>query len=340
MATKVIVCPECESPLVPGRFSCQSCGVVVAAVASEIRSFARAEPTVPPVLEPSAPESVLEPADREPFAYADGDEVDAPADVDEDEPLTSALDPADDPVDLEPAAFTADAPVATTEPAWPAASAEPAAATVPAAPAWPAQPAWPPAPVGPPTPEPALRTPAGAYLPPSAVLPPGDALPAKDGAGNGSAPRRSLMERFAFGEEDGPWGLPAELPGRTIALGAALAGLGFLLPWAEVVIGSNGVGGFLDQWGMAGPGHWLLLLALIAIGGLAVAGERTSVKVGTSTASILLGAVLLGLTFPYVMGPFRETVGVYVTLAGAIVMIAGGLIARGEPRHATGGETV
>ena len=338
MATKVIVCPECESPLVPGRFSCQSCGVVVAAVASETRSFARAEPTVPPVLEPFAPESTLHPEDPAAFAY--GDEVDAPADVNEDEPLVSALDPADNDVAIEPAAFTADAPAVTTEPAWPAASAQPAAAIVPVAPAWPAQTAWPPAPVGPLAPEPALRTPAGAYLPPSAVLPPGDALPAKDGAGNGSAPPRSVMERFALGEEDGPWGLPAELPGRTIALGAALAGLGFLLPWAEVVIGSGGVGGFLDQWGLAGPGHWVLLLALIAIGGLAVAGERTSVKVGTSTASIVLGAVLLGLAFPYVMGPFRETVGVYVTLAGAFIMIAGGLIARIEPRHATGGETV
>jgi hypothetical protein len=337
MATKVIVCPQCESPLVPGRFSCQSCGVVVAAVASETRSFARAEPTVPPALEPAAPEPGSDLDEPAYVAYA--------ADVDTaDVPFALAATPIDaEPVSAAdvawPAAFAA-APVVHPEPAWPAASAPPMAQVASATLAWPAQPSWPPVPAGPVAPQAPQRTPAGAYLPPSAVLPPGEALPAKNAAANELAPRRSLAERFAFGEEDGPLGLPATLPGRTIALGAAIAGFGFLLPWAEVVIGSGGVGGFLDQWGLAGPGHWLLVLLLIAVGGLAVAGERTDVKVGTSTAAILLGALLIGLAFPYVMGPFREAVGVYVTLSGALVMIAGGLIARIAPRHDPAIETV
>jgi hypothetical protein len=99
------------------------------------------------------------------------------------------------------------------------------------------------------------------------------------------------------------------------------------------VIGSTSVGGFLDMWGLAGPGHPLVLLLLIGVGFLAVAHEKWPVRVGAGTAAIVLGSVLLGLAFPYVMGPFREAVGVYVTAAGAAIMIAGGLLARVPPRH-------
>jgi len=94
------------------------------------------------------------------------------------------------------------------------------------------------------------------------------------------------------------------------------------------------MGGFLDMWGLAGPGHPIVLLLLIGVGILAVAHEKWPINVGAGTAAIVLGSVLLGLAFPYVMGPFREAIGVYVTAAGAIVMIAGGLLARMPRRHA------
>ena len=106
-----------------------------------------------------------------------------------------------------------------------------------------------------------------------------------------------------------------------------------LLPWAEIVIGTSSMGGFLDQWGLAAPGHPIVLLMLIGVVALTVASERTTIKVGTGLAAIVLGSVLLGLVFPYVMGPFQEAVGVYVTLAGALVMIGGGLLARAGRRH-------
>jgi hypothetical protein len=189
--------------------------------------------------------------------------------------------------------------------------------------------------------EPPVRTPAGAYLPPSAVLPPGEALPVNGHHTNGHVPQpaatkpsRTIAERLALGDAEGPLGLPVNAAGRTIALGAAIAGLGFLLPWAEIVIGSASMGGFLDMWGLAGPGHPIVLLLLIGIGFLAVAHEKWPVRVGAGTAAIVLGSVLLGLAFPYVMGPFREAVGVYVTAAGAVIMIAGGLLARVPRRHA------
>ncbi len=48
MATKTVVCPECDSPLAPGRFSCSACGALVASVATLSRPFA-------PVVEAGAP---------------------------------------------------------------------------------------------------------------------------------------------------------------------------------------------------------------------------------------------------------------------------------------------
>jgi len=411
MATKVVVCPECESPVDAGRFSCSSCGAVVAAVASAARSFAPAPAVAPAPVEAVVPEPAVaasvvadraDPADDGwdlPEAEVEPDPVPEPVDATVPAPAAAAPDvhvpapPAtswpetpqwpDPTIRVQPiprpdeSAWPVAAPTAPavepspTGPMWPAAAATapaiesdprgpmwpavsaaaPAVADVPDAsaavplapadPAPPAQQAWPPTGTGPMALEPPVRTPAGAYLPPSAVLPPGEALPVNGHHTNGHVaqsaavePSKTLAQRLALGDADGPLGLPVNAAGRTIALGAAIAGLGFLLPWAEIVIGSASMGGFLDMWGLAGPGHPIVLLLLIAIGFLAVAHEKWPVKVGAGTAAIVLGSVLLGLAFPYVMGPFREAVGVYVTAAGAVIMIAGGLLARVPRRHA------
>jgi hypothetical protein len=410
MATKVVVCPECESALEPGRFSCSTCGALVAAIASVPRSFAPVPEPTPPAVQPVPVEQAPPPemfapatADAAPLEDDGWDPPDAEPDAQPEPavaaaaavapeapsgPLTAAApdvltapeiapapmtyqpappaqswpDPAPPaqswPVPAPapmPAASVAPPPVAAA-PAWPTPTpttaagwqddgqfAQAAQAAPPPAPtAWQQPTAWPPASAAPVAPEPPVRTPAGAYLPPSAVLPPGEALPVPGKNGTASGPTaaatapapRTLAERFALGDADGPLGLPKNAPGRTIALGAAIAGLGFLLPWAEIVIGTTSVGGFLDMWGLAGPGHPIILLLLIVVGFLAVAHEKWPVRVGAGTASIVLGSVMLGLAFPYVMGPFREAVGVYVTAAGAIVMIVGGLLARVPPRHA------
>ena len=375
MATKVVVCPECESPVEAGRFSCPSCGAVVAAVATVARSFAPAPAVTPTPVEEVVPEPA--PAE-EPLLVEPVDVADDGWDSAGDEPLVVAVaSPEPDPEpEPEPApvaapvaaAAYAPAPPATSwpeTPAWPVPVARsqplprsngPMWATAPVAvaadedapefmppaePARPAPPAWPPTGAAAVVLEPPVRTPAGAYLPPSAVLPPGEALPVNGHHTNGhvpqaaaAAPPKTLAERLALGDADGPLGLPANAAGRTIALGAAIAGLGFILPWAEIVIGSSTMGGFLDMWGLAGPGHPIVLLLLIGVGILAVAHEKWPINVGAGTAAIVLGSVLLGLAFPYVMGPFREAIGVYVTAAGAVVMIVGGLLVRMPRRHA------
>jgi hypothetical protein len=292
---------------------------------------------MPPIVQPAGPGAVDD-LPPDPFEADDNDADDGigeqPAQVEPSWPDPAVAAAASG---VAHPAVPTDLPPQPAPPSWPE----------PPTPSWPTQPVWPPTRESPVVAEPQQRTPAGTYLPPSAVLPPGEALPlnGKNGATSASEDaaqkaRPSLAERLALGEDDGPLGLPATMPARTIALGAAIAGLGFLLPWAEIVIGSSSMGGFLDQWGLAAPGHPLVLLVLIGLGALAVANERLEVKVSAGLPAIVVGAVLLGLVFPYLMGPFQETIGVYVTLVGALIMIVGGLLASAARRHEPEGGSV
>ena len=67
MATKTVVCPECGSGAVPGRFACPECGALVAAVGGAPRR-ATSEDVEPDEAEPStdapAPEAPAEPDGR------------------------------------------------------------------------------------------------------------------------------------------------------------------------------------------------------------------------------------------------------------------------------------
>src|SRR5512134_2829081 len=60
MATRTLVCPDCEAPLAPGRFSCASCGALVASVASSARPLLPTDFAASPRLEgvPAADEPV------------------------------------------------------------------------------------------------------------------------------------------------------------------------------------------------------------------------------------------------------------------------------------------
>jgi hypothetical protein len=215
-------------------------------------------------------------------------------------------------------------------------------------PSWPERPVWPPqrtidAVAQPVEPE-SNRVPAGAYLPPSAVLPPGEALPLPGTVRPVEGPEatthpprmRSLSTDFhlQLGEGTGPLGMPADTPTRIVVLGAGLAGLGFLLPWADIVIGSGRIGGYLEQWGLAGPGHLVVLALVVGLAGLALVAERLPRWVRLGMPSIAIASLLTGLVWPYLVGPFNASIGVYVVAVGAIIMIAGGLLDRVATRHA------
>jgi len=377
MATKTVVCPECDSPLAPGRFSCSVCGALVASVATMPRPFAPVEAVAPAVHVPVAPAvaegaawpaQVMAPAEPTPqaaasVASAPVPQPSAPAPAAVRRPRTTPALPRRPksavPVDaasernggpgLEPTpAPVAAAPPTTwvlAEPARPErADAAPYVSPMPAAaPSWPDRPVWPPAraidAVAPPVEPATARVPAGAYLPPSAVLPPAEALPLPSAArANATDPGSDAADsnrwRIQLGDGAGPLGLPTDVATRVVLLGAGISLLGFLLPWADIVIGSGVMDGYVAQWGLAGPGHPLILLLVAALFGLTLVVERLPRWARLGLPSIGLACLLIGLAWPYLAGPFDASIGVYVVAIGAVVMIAGGLLDRIAQRHA------
>ncbi|HET9436547.1 MAG TPA: hypothetical protein VFO50_06790 [Candidatus Limnocylindrales bacterium] len=252
------------------------------------------------------------------------------------------------------------------------APAEPAeAVAAPAEPAWPDHPTWPLPTVDPRTPPPVLgmvggpeedpaepvveavtavspvgvdpvsaRVPAGVYLPPSAVLPPAEALPlpgAAAAASDSASARPAAASRgplSGLADSLNSITVPADAGSRTIAIGGGMAVLGFLLPWADFVIGSrNFDGGLLSTWGLAGPAAPFAFLIVLGLTALAILRPNLPAWVGLSSAAIALAALLVGILWPYLFGSFGPAVGVYVVAVGALVLVAGGLIDRVASRH-------
>jgi hypothetical protein len=188
--------------------------------------------------------------------------------------------------------------------------------------------------------QPPARAPAGSYLPPSAVLPSAEALVA-GAIGRAADPNAHVIPARSEVGARGPapadrlaqLGLPADSPRRVVGVGAVIASLGFLLPWAAVLAGSGLLGGYLTQWGLAGPGHWIVALLLVGLAVVALAGGRlASVPVGLPAVAI--ATLLTGLAWPYLFGFLGRAVGIWVVLFGAILMVSGGLLDLKATRHA------
>jgi hypothetical protein len=219
-------------------------------------------------------------------------------------------------------------------------------------PPWPppgeSQPGWPPPGDPGPIAEPFARVPAGSYLPPSAVLPPGDAVAAASATNGRAAPLNGAVAaggatvesaRVSAAERLAQLGLPADTPRRVVGIGAVVAALGFLLPWAAVLAGSGLLGGYWTQWGMAGPGHWIVMVLLVGLAVLSlVDGRLSSVSVGLPAVAI--AALLLGLSWPYLFGFLGKAAGIWVVLFGAILLAAGGLLDLRAGRHGDPNSTV
>jgi hypothetical protein len=235
--------------------------------------------------------------------------------------------------------------------AWPVVD-DPVAATDPATPTTPVpdpvldedgegavtapMPAWPPPGSFGVLATPVPRIPAGAYLPPSAVLPPGETVPpatANGGAASAdtkAAPAPSALPSGAARLAE--LGLPADTPRRVVAIGAFVAMLGFLLPWAGVGSGTALIDSYLVVWGLAGAGHWLVVAALVVIEGVAISSGRLS-RVPVGVAAVALAALLLGLSWSTLFGSAGRPVGIWVVLGGAILLAAGGLLDLRAGRH-------
>ncbi len=199
-------------------------------------------------------------------------------------------------------------------------------------------PSWPPPGDRGPIPAPEPRTPAGAYLPPSAVLPPLDlpapAAPEPESAVGTWANRSTAALSDALESIH----VTADASRRAVAAGAGLGTVGFLLPWVNTLPGANPLAGYLDRWGLAGPGTWLVFAGLLALTAIAGSSGRTaSWQVGL--ASVATAAFLVGLIWPYVVGGFGRSIGIWVVLVGAAVLAVGGILDR-RSRHDRGDATV
>ena len=118
--------------------------------------------------------------------------------------------------------------------------------------------------------------------------------------------------------------------------GATLAIFSFVLPWAtDGVLGSKGIG-YTAEWGLANAGHLFLVVVAAAILLLHVFGNGVPGWIRSGVLPIAVGGLLSGLAFAYYARPFGGGTGVAVLLAGAVLLLAGGVVAsRPERNEAT-----
>jgi hypothetical protein len=140
----------------------------------------------------------------------------------------------------------------------------------------------------------------------------------------GDASQASVSDEIRF----------VEVAGWFVIAGAALSLLGFLLPWSRVVIGARSVGGYLDTWGLASPTHVLVLAAILAVLGLGIVRTPVPAWLRSGVLGLALGSLLIGLTWPYLVGPLGADVGVIVVALGGLALVMGGVVASWATRHA------
>jgi hypothetical protein len=324
MSSQSIVCATCDATVPYGRLSCPACGELLASVAGAARpAVARAatkrasKRATPDVLVDVAPASAA-------IATAEPPEV-------------GALDP-----------DTPEAPPEASEDS--AASPESMAAmAATAAVEWPAG-GWPvirPPVVEPPVVEPpVVRSPVveppvvpnapGAYVPPIPATPAGPPAPARAWAGQpttDAAPAESGLPRaFAAGELVDAARIP-EFIGWLAVAGSTMSAVGFLLPWGVSVIGATGIG-YFDRWGLAGPFHPIVFGSLLGVLGLALVRNPIPLWVRVGLPGLGLGALLVGLIWPYVVGLSGTGPGALVVAVGALILGVAGVAALATGRHA------
>jgi hypothetical protein len=124
-----------------------------------------------------------------------------------------------------------------------------------------------------------------------------------------------------------------EIAGWFVAVGSVMSVLGFLLPWSVVVIGASGNGGYLDDWGLASPTHVLAVLVLLGVLALGILENPIPAWLRTGVIGLAVGGLLLGLTWPYTIGPLGAEVGATITFLGGFALLVGGAVASWATRH-------
>ena len=343
MTTKTIDCVDCGESVPYGRLSCPACGALLASVAGALR----------------APLRVVEAAespDSEPEAAAEPELEAAP--VAEPEPIAATAEPA--PV-AEPAPIAEPEPAPIAEPE-PDPVADPIAAAVetPPYPVAAESSPWPPLETPDPVLEPrpyvshgtivreGVATSPAAYRPPTLALAGATAgagwptaVPAAfGGSGSVAAAETTARPRADDPTETGLAERSVEVAGWLVIAGAAMSILGFVLPWSRVVIGAGHTGDYFDSWGLASPTHAIVLAGLLVILGLGVVRTPVPAWISSGVLGLVAGGILVGLAWPYIVGPLGADVGVILALVGGVILGAGGVLASWSTRHVSEGPSV
>jgi hypothetical protein len=141
--------------------------------------------------------------------------------------------------------------------------------------------------------------------------------------------------------KDSTWWLDAvpdparfvEIAGWFIVVGATMSLLGFLLPWSRVVIGASTIGGYFDGWGLASPTHLFVFVGLLAVLALAIRGKPVPAWISSGILGLVFAGLLLGLAWPYLVGPLGADVGLTMTTLGGVALLIGGVVALWATRH-------
>jgi hypothetical protein len=361
-------CPSCADSVPPGRLSCPHCGAVLASVAHRVANGVTMEPRAQAKRSGRAKRS--SPAAARKAALTDDGWDVVPDDAVQPDPIEPASEPVMDvpatvqrggwdadsddavqPVSFQPASnvLVSDVPTAVSRSPWPAAVAPEPLSPAPEPPPPPAPESSPPPALGayvPPASEPELHPAPLAPVPPPlatampAELPPASILPrawdpAAAAAGDGvvaagpATPAR--IGRIAMPRIDRE--RIEETADAIMLVGSFGLVLSFLAPWADDVIGSRGRG-YMDTWGLAGSGHIALFLLALGVLALAVLQNPIGRWLRTGVAGVALGAFVLGLAWPYVVGPLGAGPGAMLAWLSGLVLFVAGIVSLLVLRHA------
>jgi hypothetical protein len=178
-----------------------------------------------------------------------------------------------------------------------------------------------------------LAAPATMNGSPGAYRPAGLTLSgAMAGSGSSAGAEAAAPERSATRAMD-PTRL-AEIAGWFVVVGATMAVLGFLLPWARLVIGARSAGSYFDSWGLASPTHVVVLGATMVVLALGIVRTEVPFWLRSGVLPLALGGLLIGLVWPYEVGSLGADVGILVVVLGALAMVVGGAVTIWATRHA------
>lgn len=372
MSSKAIVCTACGATVPYGRLSCPACGELLASVAGAARKVvataptkrARASRSTPSVLVDVAPAEAVSPAPVEAAgpvasagaASAAGKFADLPAAASQDwdipadwavpGPQGGLLDDAPAPPNVArpgPSFVDPDRPVTLghsangdgrqqddVEPQWPVAATH-----------WREDRAPAPAPAVALVTSPSLANAPGAYVPPLPATPAGPPAPARAWAGHPGEDAPAATDAPAKPTSDLILDRArlTEFISWLAVAGSAMAAVGFLLPWGMSVIGATGID-YVDRWGLAGPFHPVVVLGVLAVLGAALVPNPVPMWIRTGLPGLGLGALLLGLIWPYLLYLPGTGPGVVVVALGAVILLAAGIAALVADRHAPEDEAV